>query len=119
MGYALRPVVEQWGESVSWSGSMDEHDKACGLIAQAAFRAGSESQCHQYDELSVVWIENGKAFLDFLKARDWKPVPGVAEDEVFDLDQEEIRLLNSMADMWAEWTDSIDPVDGSLRFYVD
>lgn len=126
MGYNLRPVVETWGDSVSWSGSLDSHEQTCQLIQQLCLRIGVETTCHTYNDISVVYVEKGKEFLEFLKGRDWKPLPNQVEcnreeglDGIYDLSHEEIRLLNSMADMWAEWTGSIDPVDGSLRFYVD
>jgi hypothetical protein len=61
---SLRPVVEKRGPSL---GFLLSHEEMMDLMGEIATRAGIENHCqHEYGDLGVVWIQDGRRFLDFI-----------------------------------------------------
>jgi hypothetical protein len=112
MSLCLRPVIEKWGESYTYSIS---HDEVVNLLHGLATRADAgETSQREYGDLTVVGIEDGGRFLDFLSAG----AKGDGRDNN-DLTDNEIEAVEQMACMASAWRQSIDPDDGFLRIYVD
>jgi hypothetical protein len=64
MSVCLRPVLENWGESYTYS---IPHDEIVSLLCEVAARAvAGETKQQEYGDLTVVVIEDGAKFLDFL-----------------------------------------------------
>lgn len=122
MSLCLRPVIEKWGESLTYS--TREHDIVDVIAALAsAARAGEVAQ-HPYADLRVVWIEKGQAFLNYLGDTEVTDMLAVladadllsAEDDERERATEDVRDIKLMVGAWRA---SVDPEDGSLRFYCD
>ena len=65
MSLCLRPVVEKWGESLTYS--TRERDIVDVIAALASDAQAGEITQHAYADLRVVWIEKGQAFLDYVR----------------------------------------------------
>ena len=122
MSLCLRPVVENWGESMTYSSrERDITDLLAELAHQA--HAGEVAQ-HPYGDLRVVWIEKGQVFLDYLGNTEVADMLAVladadllsADDDERERATEDVRDIKLMAGVWRA---SVDPEDGSLRFYCD
>lgn len=117
MGMQFRPVVEKWGESITWSNRLEDHGDICGLIELPCVVGAVESESGQepYGQFTAVWIFDGVAYLDWLEKRDW----GKLTEDRFPLSDGERDLLDHMAECVPVWRhDSLD-AGGVLRFYVD
>ena len=122
MSLCLRPVIEKWGESLTYS--TREHDVTDCLAALAHQAQAGEVAQNSYGDLQVVWIENGRPFLDYLRDTEVADMLGVLADaDLLSADEEEreratedVRDLKMMAGAWRA---SVDPEDGSLRLYCD
>ena len=138
MARNFRPVRVLWGESSSCFIPSEDVEKVLLGLADAS---GSETSVNLIDgAYTEVWIADGKAFFDFLRAETRTP-PALA-DELLDLilltpedvaedpahndvdpmptvDQFELFMgnLRAMADGWQ--ANDLDPKDGSIRFYID
>jgi hypothetical protein len=65
----------------------------------------------------------GRTFLDYLGAEDRDMLAALATADLFSADTEEReRIIEDLRDLKAKsqaWHGSLDPEDGSLRFYCD
>ena len=122
MSLCLRPVVEKWGEGLTYS--TREYDITDLLVALADQAQAGEVAQNSYADLRVVWIEKGQAFLDYVRDTEVADMLGVLADaDLLSADEEEreratedVRDLKMMAGAWRA---SVDPEDGSLRLYCD
>lgn len=122
MSLSIRPVIETWGEYMTYL-SRDLHISE--LIEAIAIQ---DEPNHAFkndygDDIAVVYIEDGERFLSRLEA---------GPDQIFQCLQDEgwvsdnssererqlsdIRELCRMAPEWRRW---LDPKDKSLRIYCD
>ena len=108
----------KWGESYSYYLA---HDEVVNLLCEVAARADAgESWQREYGDATVVGIEKGGRFLDFLSQGQHSMYRARKEGRAnYDLTDNEIEAVEEMAGMASAWRQSIDPDDGSLRFYVD
>ena len=118
MSLCLRPVIERWGESYDYS---VEHDEVVNLLCEIAARADAGRTCqHDYGDLTVVAIEEGVRFLDFLiGGREALFEAKQQGKDNYDLTDDEIEAVDQMANLVTAWRQSLDPDDGFLRIYVD
>jgi hypothetical protein len=118
MSLCLRPVIEHWGESYYYS---IEHDEVVNLLREiAALAAAGRTWQHDYGDLTVVAIEEGARFLDFLlKGREALFEAKQRGNDNYDLTDDEIEAVEEMANLVMAWRQSLDPDDGFLRIYVD
>jgi hypothetical protein len=118
MSVCLRPVIETWGESYTYSIARDE---IVNLLREVAARADAgETWEREYGDVAVVVIANGSQFIDFLA--DGREALFKANEEGrdnYDLTDAEIEAVDEMAELASAWRQSIDPDDGFLRIYVD
>ena len=122
MSLCLRPVVEKWGEGLTYSSRERDITDLIGALAHEA-QAGEVAQ-HSYADLRVVWVEKGLIFLDYLRDTEVTDMLAVladadllnAETEERERATEDVRDLKLMS---GAWRTSVDPEDGSLRFYCD
>lgn len=139
MSMCIRPVIETWGERLTYS-SRHFYDGIAELLERIAecarfdeARSGSNpeeslmSTSNEYSDLTVFYASSGTAFLGFLKVNTPAAILARLESEelsdgpVEDPDErlrimEDITGLCDIADAWRKW---IDPKDGSLRIYCD
>ena len=118
MSLCLRPVIEKWGESYDYS---LEHDEDVDLLREIAARADAgQTWQHDYGDLTVVVIEEGARFLDFLIGGREALFEAKEQDkDNYDLTDDEIKAVDQMANLVTAWRQSLDPDDGFLRIYVD
>lgn len=118
MSLCLRPVIEQWGESYDYS---IDHDEVVNLLREIAARADAGlTWQHDYGDLTVVAIEEGARFLDFLcGGREALFEAKQQGEDNCDLTAGEIEAVDQMANLVTAWRQSLDPDDGFLRIYVD
>jgi hypothetical protein len=124
MSGMFRPVVEKWGQSYD---NFIDHDDLVSFLAGIAsqsnggkFLSASE---HEYDDVTVVTVHEGQAFIDFVKNNlNMQAARDIVDDfgGVITQDDEEnfAALIQNMKvaaeDEWPEMLDG-----GALRFYVD
>jgi hypothetical protein len=113
----IRPVVEKWGPSYS---CLLEHEETIDLLREIATRATTENHRQtEYGDLEVVWIQDGRKFLDFLSGGREAMLEAKANGlDIYDLTDEELACVEQLAGLTATWRDSLGE-DGSLRIYVD
>jgi len=117
MSLSLRPVVEMWGEFLNFS---IRHEEMVDLLGEISDRAESEHLRSDYNDIEVVWIEKGQAFLDLLRGGREAILQAKAKGKDYlDLTDADLVAVDEMAEMVPRWEDSIDPNDGALRIYVD
>lgn len=131
MSLCIRPVIETWGESLTYSSRDIDMADLLGYLAGYAHDMQNESiECatNTYGEMEVIWISNGHAFLDFLMATPTLSIlETLANDEATEAatspdDETYQRLRTDIDDLRAiaqTWRKSIDAHDGSLRIYCD
>jgi hypothetical protein len=117
MSMSLRPVREDWGTHSS--SFCDDPVNILSALTNE-FTGGNHGE-ESYGDLTVVWISDGKTFLDRLHAmnRDERhqlavKFAGEYDEDVGDVDS----LLSNMRNLANEWRGMLGS-DGSLRFYVD
>jgi hypothetical protein len=120
LSLCLQPVVENWGESVTYSSR--EHNITGLLTALADHAQAGEIAQNSYADM--VWIENGQAFLTYLGRTEVADMTAALEeaDLLSANDVECERTIEDLADlklMSGAWRTSVDPEHGSLRFYCD
>jgi hypothetical protein len=118
MSRCLRPVIENWGEPYTYSLTREEVEN---LLCEIAARADAgETWQREYGDLTVVGIEKGGRFLDFLSEGQQAMYEAKEEGrDNYDLTDDEIEGVEQMASMASAWRQSIDPDAGFLRIYVD
>lgn len=130
MSVCIRPVVETWGESFTYlSRETEIGDLLAALVdmcdEQAETKAEFVAKQLDYGDMNVVYIHDGKRFLDWLES----PVKTVdimawlfSEDRLSS-DREEYERQKGdvlgLRTMVPDWRKSINPDDGSLRIYCD
>jgi hypothetical protein len=122
MSLCIRPVVETWGESLTYSSrGTPIHD----LIEAIADQVSSiKNGTFSYGDITVVYIDNGQQFLRYLETAGPKEIlDELATSGLLSADDEEYARQSSdvqdLCQMAASWRRSIDPQDGSLRIYCD
>jgi hypothetical protein len=117
MSMHLRPVVEKWGPSC---GFLLGHEEMVELLREIATRAGIDTHSqNEYGDLEVVWIQNGRKFLDFLGGGRKAMLDAKADGlDIYDLTDDEPECVEHLAGMVDQWR-AILGEDGSLRIYVD
>jgi hypothetical protein len=118
MSVVLRPVVEQWGESYTYSLNQDE---MLDLIEEVAARAEAGQTIRtEYGDLVVMYIQEGRKFLDLLAGGREAMLRAKAEGkDNYDLYDRELNTIDELATLTPAWQRSVCPRDGSLRIYVD
>ena len=119
MSMSLRPVMEQWNTHTS---CFIEHDQIIALFQEMSTRVDTLCSEVDYGEMTVIWLQDGQKFLDFI---EHDPTFNVAslQKSLADADVEVnvsdlASLVNNMRNMAAAWRSSINNA-GELRFYVD
>ena len=144
MSLCLRPVVETWGEGLTYSTRwIDMDDLIAALVQYAGEDTGEgkesvldlEPLVHEtstYGDMRTVYISDGERFLNWLES---VPVTGGADPKALTTrleadglipdgedDPEELERivedLRGMKNMAKDWKKSVDQ-DRSLRFYCD
>lgn len=127
MGRSLRPVTERWGEPSTYVCSELDTEAAAELVrdvAQALLGEDVSTRVVLYDDVFVVWIEDGAAFLQAFAAmanrHELFQEPEFLEKIGWDrMGDEEAYWLSDVAGTAKRWHSMIDPQDGSLRLYFD
>ena len=110
------------GESTAYSSR--EYDIADVLVTLARQAQAGEVKLRLYGDQRVVYIDQGRTFLDYLCDTDMgEMLTALATADLFSADTEECgRTIEDLKDLKAKskaWLSSVDPRDGSLRFYCD
>jgi hypothetical protein len=122
MSCCIRPVVETWGEPMTFlSRTTDIAD----LIVRIAHQRDTcSAETYQYgSDVRVAWVDEGAQFLDFLASTTPEAILAKlandgytsSQDEEYEREAEDVREICRMV---PQWRNSID-TDGSLRFYCD
>lgn len=73
----------------------------------------------EYGDLEVVWIQDGRRFLDFLSGGRVAMLEAKTNGpDIYDLTAEGIECVEQMAGMVDQWRAMLGG-DGSLRIYID
>lgn len=131
MSCSLRPVEEIWGPATS---CFIRSAHVVRLIEIVAERVITHINAEPYGDVMAVWIEDGRAFLDYIWANPGFCAESIGDeidssqdgvtfgtDRPFDpvADMDELRsLIASMRDLAVQWRESVNE-DGALRIYVD
>ncbi len=122
MSLAIRPVIETWGEHMTYL-SRELHISE--LVEAVAFQdETNEAFTNDYGEdIAVVYIQDGELFLRRLEAGPDQIFQQLEEDGWISVESSErecqlsdVRELCSMATEWHRW---LDPKDKGLRIYCD
>lgn len=122
MSMCIRPVIETWGESLTFS-SRDV--PIVDLLDGIADIEGFERAENLYGDMNVFWVQEGRKFLEYLVNTPLADIiPVLEENGLITSENEErerqIEDLKALADYAPVWMrTSIDPQDGSLRIYSD
>lgn len=130
MGLSIRPVIEKWGESLSYISRETGIDDLFYYLATLAEEDTSIKDgaiiCEpsDYADMRVVYISNATAFLNWLKLANLESVlDRLAKNGQLSLDEEEYARqkddLEAIISMAETWQSSIDPINGGIRFYCD
>lgn len=135
MSASIRAVVETWGEHVTYLSRDLEIADLLEKLAEFAEDGHDHtgdlpelSKQVEYNEMTVVWIQNGRRFLNYLAITEPATImERLSDDDAVSEDDEEAgRQLSDVKDICAMaapgrdgWHKSIDPVDGGLRIYCD
>jgi len=103
MGFSMRPVNEVWGTGTD---QFMERDDLLDLLVEIGEKFGTVEQ-NEYSDLTVVWIENGAAFLDYIASDAFQPE---SEEQKY-----QVEAMRALANIWRTSLGS----DKSLRFYLD
>ena len=119
MSRSFRPVIEKWGSSSSFFIESDAIEEVLTSLSLAAFPTG-EVLINEYNEVNVVWIEDGKKFLDYIDSKSVDQLISESSEIADQADMEDVRsLLGNIKSLSSKWRQLIDGADGSLRFYID
>jgi len=125
MSRSLRPVTVKWGEASSVFISSED---AVALFEWVAAAVNSQSSVHEDSDWTEVWIETGKAFLDFLVSPAFTIETAREHIDLTDEDSElrettddDLKALVGNMKILAAgaWRQSVNSHDGELRFYID
>lgn len=130
MSMCIRPVVETWGESLTYSGRETDIWDVLEVAGRLANEARGERDelatiVKEYDDMNVFYVSDGVAFLSYLEqpAAPTAILDELANEDMSSEDQDEYARQRSdiedLCKMAALWRGSIDPTDGSLRIYCD
>ena len=118
MSYNFRPVVETWGTASSCFLDGDDLEQLLLDLAEFSDSSG-DTECSDYVDNRVVWIQNGDAFFNFIDANSIE----LLFDQNSDWNDSEERaknvkaVLGNLKSLCTEWRKSLDK-DGSIRFYI-
>jgi len=121
MSMHLRPVIQYWGESLTYSSR--EPDMADVLVILARHAGAGRVDRTLYGDLRVICIQRGGEFLNYLGSAgsfDMFTMIVAEGESSSDVEERErllqdVRDLKGMAEAWRMWIDD----DGTLRFYCD
>jgi hypothetical protein len=130
MSLSLRPVIETWGESLTFSSRDQEIWAVLTCLVSYAEQnrsiAAESLTCehHEYGDMNVLWISDGNAFLDFLTCTSPQAIlDSLANDGMTSADEDEYARqredVTGLCQVSSLWRTSIDPHCGSLRIYCD
>lgn len=133
MSLCLRPVVETWGPSMTYlTRDIQISDLLDGIVSMIESTVhlsedATQIATYEYGDMTVIWISNGKLFLDFLSTTKPEAILEYLERDAVtsrdDIGAEEYeRVCEDVAEFCQSaesWRASIDPQDGSLRLYCD
>jgi hypothetical protein len=134
MSRNFRPVKTIWGEH---SSCFLPGEVVADVLSGLGSLAGCEISQDFHGDVLEVWIDDGKKFLTFIQEDLRAPLEFAAELPVILITEEEAKVdglsdadfatgeqfvsfignLRVHADRWL--AESLDPRDGSLRFYID
>jgi hypothetical protein len=121
MSRSFRSVIETWGVS---SSCFLPTDKVAVVLEEIACQAGTCTEVLEYGaDFLVVWVADGKAFLDAAEAGAFSLSEfelarlGTDPEDVNDEDLD--ALVGNVKALAKKWRKSLDPADGTLRFYID
>jgi hypothetical protein len=117
MSRSFRPVVETWGEASSCFRSTD---LVAELIEEIAGQAGTHAETLDYgSDFRVVWVADGAAFLDAIEEGQFD-LGEIESCELLDENKADLdTLMGNVKALAKKWRKSLDPTDGTLRFYLD
>jgi Ran GTPase-activating protein (RanGAP) involved in mRNA processing and transport len=119
MSANFRPVIEKWGPSSDCFIKSDGVEEVLTSLSLASFPGGT-LEINEYDEVNVVWIEDGKKFLDYIDSKSVDQLISESSEIAERDDLDDVRiLLESIKRLSSEWRQLVDDSDGSLRFYID
>ena len=130
MSLSLRPVIETWGEHLTFSSRDQEIWAVLTHLVSYAEASRSTSaepltcEHYEYGDMNVLWISDGRAFLDFLASSSPQALfDSLANDNMTSADEDEyarqLEDVTGLCQMSSLWRNSIDPLSGSLRLYCD
>lgn len=100
---SFRPVKEEWGEPCKGN-----RNQVVRVIRDIAEMAHTRHTTKGYGDVTVVWVENGRAFLDLLACLSIKTAVLGEVD----------TLILRMRACGKRWKESLGR-HGELRFYID
>ena len=111
MSKMFRPVKEVWGTATDCFTDPESLEMLLCELGDASL--------NNYGEYRSVWIQEGQAFLDLIKKKNL--ITRELPEQIRELIPDEYLkpLLQNLRSLAKEWKDSLDPVDGSLTFYID
>jgi hypothetical protein len=112
MSQSFRPVKTIWGPH---SDEFVSHDDLIETIETLAEKVGSRRETTEVGELTEIWIDKGKEFLDFCKSSKLYD----AYLEINDTDGDLKCLLANLESHAEDWKLYLDDSDGSLRLWLD
>jgi dihydroxyacetone kinase-like predicted kinase len=113
MSMNFRAVREEWGES---SSLFVDHEDLITIICHTADAAGTMSSAEEYGEVTSVWIDNGRKFLEYVHTT---LTPEEAHSYVPNAELESVKcLVGNMKQLASRWLLQCDK-HGCLHFYID
>lgn len=125
MSRDFRPVVETWGPNSSCfveSDAIVEVLTSLVLASSPDLTSSPDGQVsvNGYGEVDVLWIENGKKFLDYVDSKTVDQMISENSEITERPDVEDVRsLIGNIKALSSDWRKLVDPKGGALRFYID
>jgi hypothetical protein len=134
MARNFRPVKTIWGEH---SSCFLPGEVVADVLSGLGILAGCETSQDFHGDVHEVWIDDGKKFLTFIQEDPRAPLDLAAElpvilitgeeakadglsDSDFATDEQFVFFIGNLRVHAGRWlAESLDPRDGSLRFYID
>lgn len=113
MSASFRPVRVAWGPA---SDQFVEHEELVIALELLAERQGIKTETTEHADLTEVWMEDGRQFLNSLSGKiDFDLAGEVGIEDKSDLDS----LLSNLRHPAKQWNAFLDEEDGSLRLWID
>lgn len=120
MSRMMRAVQERWSPSTD---NFLGHDAVLSVLESAGEHLQSHTETTEYNDVTVFYISDGAAFLDYIESS-----PAFTDDAVFSflidagrtVTREKVSaFVSNLRSFASSWRSAIDPDDNSLRIYVD